>query len=106
MITVAIVSPSRSLEPISKVIEEHDFGCEFHKYIYNELSDIDWIYADCKDNCDVIFYSGELGTTISKTDSQTSISPVPLPLTVPRISSPSSSITRWSIRRPPLIGSL
>ena len=49
MITVAIVSPSRSLEPISKVIEEHDFGCEFHKYIYNELSDIDWIYADCKD---------------------------------------------------------
>ena len=61
MITVAIVSPSRSLEPISKVIEEHDFGCEFHKYIYNELSDIDWIYADCKDNCDVIFFSGELG---------------------------------------------
>lgn len=61
MITVAIVSPSRSLEPISKVIEEHDFGCEFHKYIYNELSDIDWIYSDCKDSCDVIFFSGELG---------------------------------------------
>lgn len=61
MITVAIVSPSRSLEPISKVIAEHDFGCEFHKYIYNELSDIDWIYADCRESCDVIFFSGELG---------------------------------------------
>ena len=61
MFTVAIVSPSRSLEPISKVIAEHDFGCEFHKYIYNELSDIDGIYADCKDSCDVIFFSGELG---------------------------------------------
>ena len=61
MITVAIVSPSRSLEPISKVIAEHDFGCAFHKYIYNELSDIDAIYADCKNTCDVIFFSGELG---------------------------------------------
>ena len=61
MFTVAIVSPSRSMEPINKVIEEHDFGCEFHKYIYNQLSDIDWIYADCKDTCDVIFFSGELG---------------------------------------------
>lgn len=61
MITVAIVSPSRSLEPINKVIQEHDFACAFHKYIYNELSDIDWIYADCKDSCDVIFFSGELG---------------------------------------------
>lgn len=61
MITVAIVSPSRSMEPINKVIAEHDFGCEFHKYIYNQLSDIDGIYADCKDSCDVIFFSGELG---------------------------------------------
>ena len=61
MFTVAIVSPSRSMEPINKVIAEHDFGCKFHKYIYNELSDIDWIYADCKDSCDVIFFSGELG---------------------------------------------
>lgn len=61
MISVAIVSPKRSLEPINKVIESYDFGCEFHKYIYNELSDIDWIYEDCKDRCDVIFFSGELG---------------------------------------------
>ena len=61
MIAVAIVSPSRSLEPISKVIESYEFNCQFHKYIYNELSDIDWIYQDCKDFCDVIFFSGELG---------------------------------------------
>lgn len=61
MISVAIVSPKLSLEPISKVIDTHDFGCQFHKYVYQELSDIEWIYADCKDSCDVIFFSGELG---------------------------------------------
>lgn len=61
MISIAIVSPKLSLEPINKVIESGNFGCEFHKYVYNELSDIEWIYDDCKDTCDVIFFSGELG---------------------------------------------
>lgn len=61
MFTVAIVSPSRSLEPINKVITGYDFGCKFNKYIYKELSDIDKIYAECRDSCDVIFFSGELG---------------------------------------------
>lgn len=61
MISVAIISPEKSLEPINQVIETHDFGCEFHKYIYRELPDIDTIYEECKDSCDVIFFSGELG---------------------------------------------
>lgn len=61
MFTVSIVSPDRSLAPIDKVIAEHDFGCQFHKYIYNDLSDIDAIYADCQNTCDVIFFSDELG---------------------------------------------
>lgn len=58
MISIAIISPEKSLEPINQVIETHDFGCEFHKYIYRELSDIDTIYEDCKNSCDVIFFRG------------------------------------------------
>ncbi len=61
MINVAIVSPDHSLEPVDKVIAEHDFGCQFYKYIYRKMSDIDEIYADCREKCDVIFFSGELG---------------------------------------------
>lgn len=61
MTNVAIVSPDHSLEPVDKVIAEHDFGCQFHKYIYKKMSDIDEIYQDCKGKCDVIFFSGELG---------------------------------------------
>lgn len=61
MFHVAIVSPKRSMEPIDQVISENNFGCQFYKYVYNELSDIDKIYAECKDKCDVLFFSGELG---------------------------------------------
>lgn len=61
MINVAIVSPDHSLEPVEKVIAEHDFGCQFYQYIYRKMSDIDAIYQDLKGKCDVIFFSGELG---------------------------------------------
>ena len=61
MINVAIVSPDHSLEPVDKVIEEQDFGCSFHRYIYKKMTDIDEIYHDCRGKCDVIFFSGELG---------------------------------------------
>ena len=61
MINVAIVSPDHSLEPVEKVIAEHDFGCQFFQYIYRKMSDIDAIYQDVKGKCDVIFFSGELG---------------------------------------------
>ncbi|MGP1589001.1 MAG: MarR family transcriptional regulator [Oribacterium sp.] len=61
MIHVAIVSPDHSLEPIDEVISETDFGCQFYKYIYRKMSDIDDIYEDCREKCDVIFFSGELG---------------------------------------------
>lgn len=61
MINVAIVSPDHSLEPVEKVISEHDFGCQFFQYIYRQMSDIDEIYQNLKGKCDVIFFSGELG---------------------------------------------
>ena len=40
MFHVAIVSPKRSMEPINQVISEYNFGCQFYKYVYNDLSDI------------------------------------------------------------------
>ncbi len=61
MIHVAIVSPDHSLEPVDKVISEINFGCHFQKYIYKKMTDIDSIYEDCRENSDVIFFSGELG---------------------------------------------
>ena len=48
MYSVAIVSPEKSLEPIEKVIRDESFECKFYPYIYNHLSDIDAIYADCR----------------------------------------------------------
>ena len=61
MITVAIVTPLRFLETIQKVITDHDFDCAFRSYTYDSLTDIDEIYAECKDSCDIILFSGELG---------------------------------------------
>lgn len=61
MITVSIISPKISLQAINKVIDHEDFGCIFHKYIYEQLEEIPEIYRKCKDHCDVIFCSGELG---------------------------------------------
>lgn len=61
MITVAVISPFRSLQRINDVIEKYEFNCHFHRYIYNHLTDIDDIYMECRDHCDVIFFSGELG---------------------------------------------
>ena len=61
MITVAIVSPERSMETIQHVIETQEFGCSFHRYVYRDLDDIPDIYQNCKKDCDVIFFSGELG---------------------------------------------
>lgn len=61
MITVAIVTPYRFLETINKVITDHDFDCTFRSYTYDDLSDIDEIYASCREDCDIILFSGELG---------------------------------------------
>lgn len=61
MITVAVISPLRSLQRINVVIEKYNFNCHFHRYIYNDLTDIDDIYMECRNYCDVIFFSGELG---------------------------------------------
>lgn len=61
MITVAIISPEMTLKAITQVIDHQDFGCVFRKYIYEKLEDIASIYEQCKDDCDVIFCSGELG---------------------------------------------
>ncbi len=62
MIHVAIVNPDHSFDQmIDHVISENDFGCQFHKYTYKKMSDINEIYEDCRGKCDVIFFSGELG---------------------------------------------
>jgi len=61
MITVSIVSPQKSMNVINKAIEHQDFGCVFHKYVYDHLEEIKDIYEQCKDTSDVIFFSGELG---------------------------------------------
>lgn len=61
MITVAIVTPFRFLDTIQKVTTDHDFDCAFRSYTYDSLTDIDEIYADCRNSCDIILFSGELG---------------------------------------------
>lgn len=61
MITVSIISPQKSMNVINKAIEHQDFGCVFHKYVYDQLEEIEAIYEECKENCDVMFFSGELG---------------------------------------------
>lgn len=59
MITISIVSPQKSMDVIGRAITQQNFGCIFHKYIYNHLEEIPGIYEQCKDICDVIFFSGE-----------------------------------------------
>ncbi len=61
MITISIVSPQKSMDVINRAISHNDFGCIFRKYVYDQLEEITDIYEQCKDNCDVIFFSGELG---------------------------------------------
>ena len=61
MITISIVSPKKSMDVIGRAIANKDFGCIFLKYVYEQLEEIETIYEQCKDRCDVIFFSGELG---------------------------------------------
>lgn len=61
MITVAIISPFRFQESVSAVIESHDFGCSFRTFVYDRLTDIDRICEECRENCNVILFTGELG---------------------------------------------
>ena len=61
MITISIVSPQKSMDAIDRAIAQKDFGCIFHKYVYDRLEEIESIYEQCKDSSDVIFFSGELG---------------------------------------------
>lgn len=61
MITISIVSPQKSMDLIDRAIAMKDFGCLFHKYVYDRLEEIEDIYEQCKDSCDVMFFSGELG---------------------------------------------
>ena len=61
MINVCIISPKKSMDVINKALEHQDFGCTFTNYVYKKLEEIEDIYEKCKDSCDVIFFSGELG---------------------------------------------
>ena len=61
MISISIISPLKSMAVIDKAIEHNDFGCVFHRYVYENLEEIKDIYEHCKDISDVLFFSGELG---------------------------------------------
>lgn len=61
MINVSIISPQKSMTAINKALEHQDFGCVFQKYVYENPEEIVPLYEQCKDTCDVIFFSGELG---------------------------------------------
>lgn len=61
MINVSIISPQKSMDAINKALEHQDFGCVFKNYVYTQLEEIKDIYEQCKDSCDVMFFSGELG---------------------------------------------
>ena len=49
MITISIVSPQKSMDLIDRAIAMKDFGCLFHKYVYDRLEEIEDIYEQCKD---------------------------------------------------------
>lgn len=49
------------MDAINKALEHQDFGCVFKNYVYTQLEEIKDIYEQCKDSCDVMFFSGELG---------------------------------------------
>lgn len=61
MITISIVSPQKSMDLIDRAIAMKDFGCLFHKYVYDRLEEIEDIYEQCKDSCDVMFFSRGAG---------------------------------------------
>lgn len=48
MITISIVSPQKSMDLIDRAIAMKDFGCLFHKYVYDRLEEIEDIYEQCK----------------------------------------------------------
>ena len=50
MITISIVSPQKSMDLIDRAIAMKDFGCLFHKYVYDRLEEIEDIYGDYRDN--------------------------------------------------------
>lgn len=60
-VSITIISPLKSMAVIDKAIEHNDFGCVFHRYVYENLEEIKDIYEQCKDISDVLFFSGELG---------------------------------------------
>ncbi|MCI8511792.1 MAG: hypothetical protein HFE83_07330 [Lachnospiraceae bacterium] len=67
MITISVVSPAKSMDVIDRAISRKDFGCLFQRYVYDQLEEIKDIYDQCKDTCDVIFFSGELGYSYALT---------------------------------------
>lgn len=49
------------MDAINQALAHQDFGCVFKNYVYTQLEEIEDIYEQCKDSCDVMFFSGELG---------------------------------------------
>ncbi|WP_283608863.1 hypothetical protein [Faecalispora anaeroviscerum] len=75
MITVSIISPKVSMKAINHVIDHQDFGCIFLKYTYDRQEDIFDIYRQCKDKCDVICFSGEMGLHFMRNNIPNSVVP-------------------------------
>ena len=46
MITISIVSPQKSMDLIDRAIAMKDFGCLFHKYVYDRLEEIEDIFTN------------------------------------------------------------
>lgn len=61
MIKVAIISPYRFQNYVNSALAGHDFGCAFKTYTYDQVTDIDRISVECRKDCDVILFTGELG---------------------------------------------
>lgn len=61
MITVSIISPKISMQAIQRAIDHHDFGCSFLQYVYARQEEIGGIVQECREKCDILLFSGEIG---------------------------------------------
>lgn len=61
MITVSIISPKISMQAIQQAMDHHDFGCSFLQYVYARQEEIGSIVQECREKCDILLFSGEIG---------------------------------------------
>lgn len=98
MITVAIISPFRFQSSVNKAIAGNDFGCSFQTYTYDRLSDIDRICLSCRERCNVILFTGELGYHYMR--SRYPDFPIPCEFTVYGVADVLSILLSFHLRHP------